>query len=126
MFYSRFLSGAQRLPNGNTLIASGSEGAIFEVTPGGRTVWGGSLGFPPRPLYRATRYAPDHPGLAGLDLRPKGAAELPEPVRWHADGADPEPAARGPFAVYLEGRALTYAREDCAAADTEAPFFVHA
>ena len=39
VFYSPFRSGAQRLPNGNTLIASGDEGEVFEVTPGGRTVW---------------------------------------------------------------------------------------
>ena len=39
VFYSARGSGAQRLPNGNTLIASGDEGAAFEVTPDGRTVW---------------------------------------------------------------------------------------
>ncbi len=38
-FYSFFISGAQRLPNGNTLIDSGSTGVIFEVTPGLETVW---------------------------------------------------------------------------------------
>ena len=38
-------------------------------------------------LYRATRYAPDYPGLAGLGLRPEGAAGLPEPVRWDAEFA---------------------------------------
>ena len=47
VFYSKRLSGAQRLPNGNTLIASGFDGAIFEVTPDGDTVWAGALGFPP-------------------------------------------------------------------------------
>ena len=31
-FYSPFVSGAQRLPNGNTLITEGSDGRIFEVT----------------------------------------------------------------------------------------------
>ncbi len=72
VFYSRFLSGAQRLPNGNTLIASGEEGAVFEVTPDGDTVW---RYVNPGRLYRATRYAPDYPGLASLDLRPEGTAE---------------------------------------------------
>ena len=38
-FYSGSRGGAQRLPNGNTLIASGDEGAVFEVTPDGDTVW---------------------------------------------------------------------------------------
>ena len=38
-FYSFFISGAQRLPNGNTLICEGSNGRIFEVTPAGEIVW---------------------------------------------------------------------------------------
>jgi len=38
-FYSPFISSAQRLPNGNTLITEGSDGRIFEVTPRHETVW---------------------------------------------------------------------------------------
>lgn len=38
-FYSFFISGAQRLPNGNTLICSGANGTIFEVTPDKTVVW---------------------------------------------------------------------------------------
>ncbi|HEV2969316.1 MAG TPA: aryl-sulfate sulfotransferase [Pirellulales bacterium] len=38
-FYSFFISGAQRLPNGNTLIDSGASGVVFEVTPEHETVW---------------------------------------------------------------------------------------
>jgi hypothetical protein len=38
-FYSSFISGAQRLPNGNTLICSGANGTVFEVTPGKEIVW---------------------------------------------------------------------------------------
>ncbi|MDR1134252.1 MAG: aryl-sulfate sulfotransferase, partial [Synergistaceae bacterium] len=38
-FYSPYVSSAQRLPNGNTLITEGSDGRIFEVTPSHRTVW---------------------------------------------------------------------------------------
>ncbi len=38
-FYAPFISGAQRLPNGNTLICSGTNGTIFEVTSKGETVW---------------------------------------------------------------------------------------
>ena len=38
-FYSWFISGAQRLPNGNTLINAGAVGIVFEVTPEGETVW---------------------------------------------------------------------------------------
>jgi Arylsulfotransferase (ASST) len=38
-FYSWFISGAQRLPNGNTLINAGAVGIVFEVTPESETVW---------------------------------------------------------------------------------------
>ena len=38
-FYSSFISGAHRLPNGNTLICSGANGTIFEVTPDKEIVW---------------------------------------------------------------------------------------
>jgi hypothetical protein len=38
-FYSDYVSSAQRLPNGNTLITEGSFGRLFEVTPDFETVW---------------------------------------------------------------------------------------
>lgn len=38
-FYSTFISGAQRLPNGNTLICSGINGTLFEVTADKEMVW---------------------------------------------------------------------------------------
>lgn len=38
-FYSFNISGAQRLPNGNTLITEGTTGRVFEVTPGKDVVW---------------------------------------------------------------------------------------
>ena len=38
-FYSPFVSSAQRLPNGNTLITEGSDGRIFEVTGDHELVW---------------------------------------------------------------------------------------
>jgi hypothetical protein len=55
-FYAPFISGAQRLANGNTLICSGTNGTIFEVTPKDEVVWkyvnptkgsGGPFGGPP-------------------------------------------------------------------------------
>jgi hypothetical protein len=53
-FYATFISGAHRLPNGNTLVCSGPDGTVFEVTPENETVWkfanpargGGPGGFP--------------------------------------------------------------------------------
>ena len=38
-FFSPFISGAQRLANGNTLITEGNFGRIFEVTMAGELVW---------------------------------------------------------------------------------------
>jgi len=88
-FYSFFISGCQRLANGNTLICSGAQGRFFEVTADGRIVWeywnpyGGEIepsfgraapaGNPPpkvepKAVFRATRIAPDDPRLAGRKL----------------------------------------------------------
>jgi len=140
-FFSQNISGAQRLPNGNTLICSGAVGTIFEISPGKKTVWkyvhpdsgrgpgpgdfGPGMGIPPMggpggpgmrgagrqrgpgmrgnmrrgsngmrrpgmdgpggpppmdgppgepgrgtPIFRAYRYGPCYPGLAGKDLTP--------------------------------------------------------
>jgi len=64
-FYSSNISGAQRLPNGNTLICEGAKGYAFEVTPGGAAVWDythtGSM-------FRFERYAPDFLGFIGTEL----------------------------------------------------------
>ncbi len=38
-FFSHYISGSQRQPNGNTLICEGANGRIFEVTAGGEIVW---------------------------------------------------------------------------------------
>ncbi|WP_435921982.1 aryl-sulfate sulfotransferase [Paenibacillus sp. DYY-L-2] len=38
-FYSPYISSAQRLPNGNTLITEGADGRIFEVTRDHELVW---------------------------------------------------------------------------------------
>jgi hypothetical protein len=58
-FFSTNISGAQRLPNGNTLITEGAGGRVFEVTPDSRIVWefmnqNGSNGRPAT-IYRAYR-----------------------------------------------------------------------
>ena len=38
-FFSPYISGAQRLANGNTLICEGCHGRIFEITPAREVVW---------------------------------------------------------------------------------------
>jgi len=67
-FFSPYISGAQRLPNGNTLICEGCDGRLFEVTREGEVVWEFvSPHFsvePGRPglnnwVFRAFRYSPE-------------------------------------------------------------------
>jgi len=90
-FFSSEVSGAHRLPNGNTLICAGVRGTFLEVTREGETVWKyvnpvvrtGALrqgelpgqdhrGHDWNGVFKIHRYEPDHPGLAGRDLSPKG------------------------------------------------------
>ena len=93
-FYSNFLSGGQRLPNGNTLICSGAKGRFFEINEAKEIVWqyispvvgagiitqGDTIpvnnGRNANIVFRATRYTPDYPGLAGKDLTPGDPIEL--------------------------------------------------
>jgi hypothetical protein len=111
-FFSHIGSGSQRLPNGNTLICSGTSGHLFEVTAQGELVWEyinpvsrdlGTVKVLPdclpmtNALFRAARYAPDHPALAGKDLAPKGLItdafpRPPRPQDANRDGND----RRGP------------------------------
>ena len=66
-FCSNILSGAQRLPNGNTLICSGGKGFIFEVTPENGLVWQYQNFFvTPDDVFKVRKYAPDHPGIVTL------------------------------------------------------------
>ena len=98
-FFSDFVSGQQRLPNGNTLVAEGMTGRIFELEEGSDAlVWEyvnpvvqtGPLSQgdvipvfgPPgsrrlqNAVYRALRYGADFGGFDGRDLTPIGVIEL--------------------------------------------------
>ena len=87
-FYSQNLSGAQRFPNGNTLIMQGPQGTFFEITPQDSIVWyyinpvntNGPMtqGDPvtANTLFWAVRYAPDYPGFDGQDMTPGEPIEL--------------------------------------------------
>ena len=107
-FYAPILSGAQRLPNGNTLAVDGAAGVIFQTTPDGKIVWkyivplnshthlrqgelpsiketlptpygGDPAHWLNNSVYRAYWYPPDHPGLQALDLTPGAPIEdLPD------------------------------------------------
>jgi hypothetical protein len=99
-FYSGFISGATRLPNGNTMICEGATGRFFEVNREGTKLWqhintfGGELSQDGRPLdagqearrlfdakggrsivennalFRATKFSPGYKGLVGKKLAP--------------------------------------------------------
>ena len=66
-FFSAYISGARRLPNGNTLITEGQFGRIFQVTPDGQIVWEyinpyfgeNEAGHVVNSLFRATHYLPE-------------------------------------------------------------------
>ena len=68
-FFSWFISGVQRLPNGNTFINAGAIGQQREVTPSGDIVWEYTFRNEvdaPQQMFRADKYPVDYPGLVGL------------------------------------------------------------
>ena len=101
--YAPFISGAQRLANGNTLMTYGPEGRFVEVTAAGEVVWeywspfpgevrltGGVLPQPMAPfhygVFRATHVAVDHPALRGRRLR----SRIAQPASGGIDPAELE------------------------------------
>jgi hypothetical protein len=83
-FFSAHISGAERLTGGNVLICEGAPGRVFEITKTGDVVWEWVSPFTNRNpagnlanwLFRAHRFAIDHPALAGKDLDPGRYREL--------------------------------------------------
>ncbi len=83
-FFAPFVSGAHRLPSGNTFVCAGPQGRYFEVSSEGAIVWeyrnpfhGDVAGWNPPGTeqfpyasFRATKIQPDHPALAGRTLEP--------------------------------------------------------
>lgn len=83
-FYSGHISGAERLEGGSVLVCEGTSGRLFEVTRDHRVVWEwinplrnvDRRGDTATSIYRAHRYGPDHPAIAGRDLAPEAHAAL--------------------------------------------------
>ena len=89
-FFSSFISGALRLPNGNTLICQGADGTFFEVTHDKEVVWkyiNPAVPIAPKAtpntsgkngkakkyknfVYRVYRYGFDYPAFQGKDITP--------------------------------------------------------
>jgi hypothetical protein len=80
-FFTPFVGGAERLPNGNTLICEGARGRIFEVTRGGQVVW-------------------DFLNPLGGDAEPSaktGRPPAPRPLPGHAHPPGPSRSGRAPL-----------------------------
>ena len=87
-FYSHNISGATRLPNGNTLICEGGSGNLFEVMPNEEMVWSyvspitafgpTNQGSDPgnTSVFRTYRYAFDYQAFVGRDMTPGDVIEV--------------------------------------------------
>ncbi len=102
-FSSNTISGAQRLPNGNTLVCEGSPGRLFELDQNDNMVWeyvspssasnNITQGANPiqNAMFRAYRYPPDFPAFIGKDLTPGNLIEVdsnPAPCSIFSDPSD--------------------------------------
>lgn len=120
--YSSFISGAERMPNGNTLICRGPEGLVMEIDQQEQEVWRyvnpvATVGILEQgqidnnKLFRAHRYAPNYAGLAGRNLSPGDPIELnplPLPIACTQTANNPSNSAlhdircQNPFSEGLE------------------------
>jgi len=94
-FFAEAISGAQRLPNGNTLICDGTHGRLFEITPEKELVWdylcpvsnngimnqGDEIELDIRnhqynAVFKVHRYPSDFPGFEGKDMTPGEPIEI--------------------------------------------------
>lgn len=88
-FYSRILSNAQRLKNGNTLVCEGASGHIFEINSNKEVVWSyvnpvainGTVteqgeDVMTNMLFRAFKYSLDYPAFEGKELIPQDPIEI--------------------------------------------------
>jgi hypothetical protein len=101
-FASPTISGAERMPNGNTYITEGDTGRVFEVTPEGEILWqyvcpsgtegilnqgdepaAGSGPALENAVFKSRKYTRDYPAFVGRDLTPQYLLEghsSPSPV----------------------------------------------
>jgi uncharacterized protein (TIGR03437 family) len=115
-WYESDISGAYRLPNGNTLICYGTHGVVVEVTQAGNIVWqyvnpvtntgpmvqGATSGLDDRghnlnAVFRVRRYPVDYIGLSGRTLTPKGVIEVSAP--YFVNGASYRAGSAAPGSI---------------------------
>jgi hypothetical protein len=89
-FFAGFISGAQRLANGDTLICSGTNGTVFEVSPKDEVVWkyvnpakndGPGFGGPPGGRFGGGPPGGGPPGGGAFGGPPKLGQALPSFLR---------------------------------------------
>ncbi|MBQ3383715.1 MAG: aryl-sulfate sulfotransferase [Erysipelotrichaceae bacterium] len=99
-FYSPFISNAQRLPNGNTLITEGVSGIVMEVTNEKEVVWEyvvpglGDIG-----IYRS--YRVPYSWVKNLEIPQETDVIPPENSEFHLPGAD-DPSIREEVTVSIK------------------------
>ncbi|WCO02339.1 aryl-sulfate sulfotransferase [Psychroserpens ponticola] len=113
-FFSRILSGAQVLPNGNILICDGDSGYFFEIDSNENIVWeyinpSGATGILsqgddpegiPNLVFRAHKYGYDNPAFTGRDLTPGNPIELNSGINEPCDVLSTEEFAFEDVTVY--------------------------
>lgn len=129
-FFSRNMSSAQMMPNGNLFIGSAAQGIATEVTPSNQIIWRyknpvttvGIVGrtdpttnpnYTPRPVFRTIKYPANYPAFQGRLLIPQEPVEGPP---W-ADcglitGLEDEPATTMAFPIPADDR-LTVSVPGC-------------
>jgi hypothetical protein len=133
-FFSRFISGAQQLPNGNILVTDGVHGRFFEINASHEIVWEyispvtifgiaaqGNLVVNPigegiNTVFRAIKFTPDYPAFANRDLTPGDPIEIdPLPISCTVvNTIEPEISSRTIFPnpandeLFVEGYQGTY------------------
>jgi len=111
--YAQSISGAERLPNGNTLVTFGTQGTLYEVDLNGEIVWhyinpisssgtltqgeeipaGNNAGTTANAIFKSRRYAEDYAAFNGKDMNPGNYLETwtdlcptEESIPWDVDG----------------------------------------
>lgn len=99
-FFSAVMAGAERLPNGNTLICEATKGNLFEVDTNGKTVWQyvnpvGLTGIikqgdriDQNMVFRVRQYPPNYKGFSGKSLVPGKPIEI-NPLPYICGAATP-------------------------------------
>jgi hypothetical protein len=119
-FYSGYISSAQRLPNGNTLVTEGADGRLLEITPNHELVWEYmspffALNQNTNYLYRAYRYP--YEWIPQLDKPREVALKKMDCAVFRVPGAvDSEPQN---VAVFEQGDGFEESGQICIAAPGE-------